>query len=304
MQVFYADHFHLELPDGHRFPMAKYSRLRRRVEEELSGIELVEAPRALDRQLEKVHDHTYVRAVNQGDLDAAARRAIGFPWSPSLVERSKRSVGATIGACRAALHTGRGVNLAGGTHHASSNRGSGYCVFNDVAVAARAMQTESRVKEVLVVDCDVHQGDGTAEIFSDDPTVFTISLHGANNFPFRKQISDLDVGLPDGCEDVQYLDALKNALDQGFSACRPELVIYIAGADPFVEDQLGRLALSAAGLRARDRMIFERCDQAGIPVATAMGGGYAKDIDTIVSLHLETVRVAQQGSLSGPHGMG
>ena len=214
-------------------------------------------------------------------------RRIGFPWSPAMVERSRRSAGATIAAARAALDDGAAVNLAGGTHHAFADRGEGYCVFNDVAVAARLLQHEGRCRRVAVVDCDVHQGNGTAAIFRDDPTVFTFSMHGAKNYPFRKETSDLDVELRDGTDDAAYLAALGGALPAVLARQQPELVFYLAGADPYEGDRLGRLRVSMAGLERRDALVFDACRAAGVPVAVAMSGGYAPDVDDIVAIHAE-----------------
>ena len=249
MQVFHADRFVLSLPAGHRFPMPKYGRLLERVRSECPDAELQEATAASDGELALAHHPAYIDDVMQGRLSAAAQRAIGLPWSPALVERSRRSVGATISAARAALIEGVAAQLAGGTHHAHADRGAGYCVFNDTAVAARLMQAEAHrlrrgLLRVLVIDLDVHQGDGTAEIFADDPTVFTLSLHGERNFPVRKARSDLDVELPDDCDDVLYLDELDRALRivwQRHEAKPPGLAFYLAGADPHEHDRLGRL---------------------------------------------------------------
>jgi acetoin utilization deacetylase AcuC-like enzyme len=224
-------------------------------------------------------------------------KRIGFPWSPSMIERSRRSAGATIAACRSALEYGCGVNLAGGTHHAHRGHGEGFCVFNDAAVATRAMQAEALAARVLIVDLDVHQGDGTAEIFAGDSSVFTFSLHGRNNFPFRKQGSDLDVELDDGTGDDAYLAALAVALPRALARSRPDLAIYLAGADPFCGDRLGKLALTKAGLAARDRYVLSMLRSAAVPVAVAMAGGYADSIDDIVDIHFATVALALE--LSG-----
>ena len=294
MRLFYADHYVLPLPAGHRFPMEKYARLRERVvSENVAAPDQLRAPRAAtEEELCRTHDPRYVRRVFEGDLTPAEIRRIGFPWSPEMVERSRRSAGATLEGCRAALEEGVAVNLAGGTHHAFADRGEGYCVFNDSAIAARAMQAEGRATRVLVVDCDVHQGNGTASIFADDPTVFTFSIHGAKNFPFRKEKSDLDVELPDGVEDEAYLSHLAPALAETISRCRPDLAIYVSGADPYAGDRLGRLSLSREGLAERDRVVFATLCGAGVPVAVTMAGGYARDIDDTVAIHLQTVRVA------------
>lgn len=294
MIAFYADHFVLPLPEGHRFPMAKYARLRERVLAEgiLSPSELRVPEAATDEQLELVHTAEYVRRVAQGELTTAEQRRIGFPWSPAMVERSRRSVGGTIGACRHALADGISVNLAGGTHHAFADAGAGFCVFNDAAVAARVAQRNFGASRVIIVDCDVHQGNGTARIFRDDASVFTMSLHGGRNYPFEKETSDLDVPLDDGCGDEEYLAALARALESAHAAFDADLAIYLAGADPFEGDRYGRLRLSRAGLEERDRMVLDSCRRRGIPVAIAMSGGYAREIDDIVAIHASTVRTA------------
>lgn len=247
---------------------------------------------ANDEALLRVHGAAYVRRVSDGSLSADELRRIGFPWTPEMVERSRRSVGATIAACRAALAEACAANLAGGTHHAHADFGSGFCVFNDVAVAARALQRESGVSRIAIVDCDVHQGDGTAAVFSGDDSVFTFSIHGARNFPFRKQQSDLDIALPDGTGDAEYLAALVSGLDRVFKA-RPEFVIYLAGADPYAGDRLGRLALSMDGLAARDRAVFDACHANGTPFAIVMAGGYAQEISDTVAIHAATLHGAR-----------
>jgi len=299
MRAFYADQFVLPLPAGHSFPMSKYRLLRERVDG-LDGLEMCAAQPATDGELALVHTPDYVAAVNDGTLDAARQREIGFPWSEAMVARARRSVGATIGAARAALHTGVATNLAGGTHHASADKGSGYCVFNDAAVAARLMQAEwhrahRRLLRVAIIDLDVHQGNGSAVIFADDPTVFTLSVHGAKNFPFRKARSDLDVELPDGSDDDTYLVALDNALAQLWQRhldAPPGLIFYVAGADPHEGDRLGRLKLTTAGLAERDRRVFAAARQRRIPVAVAMAGGYGRVIEDTVQVHLGTIRAA------------
>ena len=299
MQAFHSDHFVLPLPTGHRFPMQKYRLLREAAESE-PGLHLQEAPAASDGELALAHTPDYVTAVSEGTLSAAEQREIGFPWTPRMVERSRRSVGATIAAARAALTEGVAANLAGGTHHAHADKGSGYCVFNDVAVAARLMQAEwhrhhRTLLRVAVIDLDVHQGNGTAAIFRDDPTVFTLSLHGDRNFPFRKEASDLDVALPDGCRDDDYLAALDAALAELWrrhAQGAPGLVFYLAGADPHEGDRLGRLKLTAAGLAERDRRVFAATRERGIPVAVSMAGGYGREIADTVAVQLTTLREA------------
>ena len=300
MHCYHADSFVLPLPAGHRFPISKYGLLREAVEREVPLATVLVAPAASDGELALVHLPTYVRAVSEGLLSAEQERKIGFPWSERMAERSRRSVGATIAAARAALAEGVAANLAGGTHHAHADHGSGYCVFNDVAVAARLMQAEwhrreRRLLRVLVIDLDVHQGDGTARIFSDDPTVFTLSLHGARNFPVRKASSDLDVELGDGCLDAPYLEALDGALSEVWARhgdSPPGLVFYLAGADPHEGDRLGRLKLSDAGLAARDRCVLDALRSRRIPVALSMAGGYGRDLDTMVAIQRRTIEIA------------
>jgi acetoin utilization deacetylase AcuC-like enzyme len=300
MQAFYATQFILQLPAGHRFPMQKYGLLRERVIRELPGIHLQQALAASEGELALSHTPHYIAAVLQGHLSDAQQREIGFPWSDRMAERACRSVGATIQAARAALRDGVSANLAGGTHHASADKGGGYCVFNDVAVAARLMQAEwhrqhRRLLRVAVVDLDVHQGNGTAAIFQDDPTVFTLSLHGEKNFPFRKEPSDLDVNLPDGCSDGPYLAALDDALAELWVRHRdgpPGLIFFLAGADPHEGDRLGRLKLSTAGLAERDRRVFAFARERRIPVALSMAGGYGRDLDATVQVQVNTLEHA------------
>ena len=274
--------------------MAKYSRLRERIEQAawVDDHELAEPPAADDATLARAHDADYLEKVAQGGLSRDEVRRIGFPWSPQMVERSRRSAGATIGACQAALQQGLAVSLAGGTHHAFRDRGEGFCVFNDSVVAARQLQQAGLVDRVLVLDCDVHQGNGTAAICRDDPTIFTFSIHGAKNFPYRKEVGDLDVALPDGTGDEAYLDALEQGLDRAFGAAAADLAIFLAGADPWHGDRWGRLGLTKPGLAARDRMVLERCAQNGLPVAITMAGGYAPGIEDIVDIHFATVELA------------
>jgi acetoin utilization deacetylase AcuC-like enzyme len=304
MQAYYSDHFVLPLPEGHRFPMVKYRLLRERIAAEMPDVRLVEAPPASDGELALVHEPAYVEAVARGLLAPSLQREIGFPWSERMVERARRSVGATIAAARAALREGVAANLAGGTHHAQAGRGGGYCVFNDMAVAARLMQAEwhraplavpRSLLRVAVIDLDVHQGNGTAAIFRDDPSVFTLSLHGAKNFPFLKEPGDLDVELPDGCRDDEYLHALDAALAALWARHGdkpPGLVFYLAGADPHESDRLGRLKLTSAGLAERDRRVFDDCAARGVPVVLTMGGGYGRVIEDTVAVQLATYRAA------------
>lgn len=294
MKAFYSDHFVLPLPAGHRFPMQKYRLIRDGVQAQNVGIVLEEAPTTRDGVLALAHHPHYIEAVSTGSLTAAAQKEIGFPWSTNMVERSRRSVGATIAASRAALATSDqiAVNLAGGTHHAYADHGGGFCVFNDSAIAARLMQAERRVERVAIVDLDVHQGNGTASILARDDSIFTLSLHGAANYPFSKECSDLDVGLPDGTGDDAYLQALQQALDQMFLRFAPQLIIYLAGADPHEGDRLGRLKLSLEGLGQRDQMVFSAAGQRAIPLAVTMAGGYGKNVQDTVSVHLQTIALA------------
>jgi acetoin utilization deacetylase AcuC-like enzyme len=282
------------LPDGHRFPVAKYERLRRRVLEEglVSAERLHEPARASDEALRLVHTADYLTRFREGRLDAAELRRLGFPWSPALVERSYRAVGGTCEAARSALDEGVSMNLAGGTHHAFPDHGEGFCVFNDVAVAIRLLQHEGRVRRAAVVDLDVHQGNGTHAIFADDASVFTFSMHGGRNYPFRKMPGDLDVELEDGTGDEDYLARLADALPGVLARSVPDLVVYLAGADPHEGDRLGRLCLSFAGLARRDTMVLEACREVGIPVCITIAGGYGRDIDDTVQAHVNTVRAA------------
>ncbi len=294
MKTFYSDRFHIPLPPEHRFPLDKYRRLRKAIikEQIVPNRNLLVPDLANDDQIRFVHSVDYQERVVRGELSEKEIRRIGFPWSPELVVRSRRSVGGTIAACRAALHEGVAVNLAGGTHHAHSNFGSGFCLFNDCAIAARVMQAEGLANRIIILDCDVHQGDGTASIFSSDPNVFTFSIHGAGNFPFHKKASDLDLALEDGTSDQDYLQALEEGLAQTFTGFQADLAIYLAGADPYFDDRLGRLALSKEGLTRRDQLVFRYCQKTGRAVAIVMAGGYARDLADTVDIHLKTVGLA------------
>jgi acetoin utilization deacetylase AcuC-like enzyme len=308
VRAFHSDTFVLPLPPGHPFPMTKYRLLRDAAQATMPGVRVDEAPPASDGELALAHDPAWIDAVVQGTTSAAQQREIGFPWSERMVERARRSVGASIAAARTALFgdadglEGVAANLAGGTHHAYAHKGSGYCVFNDVAVAARLMQAEwhraqRALLRVIVIDLDVHQGNGTAHIFRDDDTVFTLSLHGAKNFPFRKEAGDLDVDLPDGCTDEPYLAALDAALATAFertAAAPPGLAFYLAGADPHEDDRLGRLKLSSEGLAERDRRVLRALRERGIPVALSMAGGYGRELLTTVAVQRRTLELALQ----------
>jgi acetoin utilization deacetylase AcuC-like enzyme len=294
VRAYYSDHFVLPLPEGHKFPMAKYAGLRERILAE--GIvdpgDLHEAPAAAWDDLRLVHDAAYVDAVANGTVPKDVQRRIGFPWSPGMVERSRRSVGATIAAANAALAEGVAANLAGGTHHSFADRGEGFCVFNDVAVAARVLQRDQHARRIAIVDLDVHQGNGTAAIFQNDASVFTFSVHGDKNFPFKKEASSLDVALPDGTTDGEYLEALDTHVTAVLNQHQPDFVFYLAGADPYEGDRLGRLKLTIDGLARRDELVFEQCRARKLPVAVSMAGGYATDIDAIVTIHSNTIRAA------------
>ena len=294
IRAFYSDHFVLPLPEGHKFPMAKYSRLRERILAEglVSPDHLHEAPLAAIEDLRLVHDAGYVDAVLTGTVAPEIQRRIGFPWSPQMVERSRRSVGATIAAAHAALDEGVAANLAGGTHHAFAGRGEGFCVFNDVAVAARVLQRDELSRRLAIIDLDVHQGNGTAAIFNGDASVFTFSMHGDKNFPFKKEASDLDVPLADGTGDDEYLSLLQLHLTAVLNRHQPDFVFYLAGADPFEGDRLGRIKMTIDGLRRRDEIVMEACTRARLPIAISMSGGYANDVDAIVTIHTNTIRVA------------
>lgn len=297
MKLFHCDEFVLPLPPGHRFPMEKYRLLRERLAAsgQFAATDFIVPPAASFAELARAHAPDYILRVERGELTPAEIRAIGFPWSVAMVERSKRSSGATLAACRVALDEGVAANLAGGTHHAFRDHGEGFCVFNDAAIAARAMIAEARVARVLIVDCDVHQGNGTAAILAGDASIFTLSIHGAKNYPFRREAaSDLDIDLADGCGDDEYLAALDKGMDQAFDASLPQLVIYLAGADPYRDDRLGRLALTKPGLALRDGRVFSACQARGVPVAIAMAGGYARNIADTVEIHANTILRARQ----------
>ena len=298
MKIYYTDHFELPLPDGHRFPMVKYRQLRQHVVRSDCHLQdsLIVPPAATDEQLLSCHTERYVNAVCNGTLNSNEIRRIGFPWSPQMVERSRRSTGATLAASRAAMSDGIAVNLAGGTHHAMRDAGEGYCVFNDAAVTIRTLQREKVIQRACVIDLDVHQGNGTAEILGDDHTTFTLSLHGVKNFPLRKSPSDLDIDLDDGTTDDQYMTALRKALHQLGNEQPFDLAVFLAGADPYEHDRLGRLNLSKKGLAARDRTVMQWCQDRNLPLAIAMAGGYAPDVKDIVSIHGMTVELASQHS--------
>jgi len=294
LTVWSSSRYTFPLPEGHRFPVAKYAMLRHAVIARgiVPAERVLDPPRAGDDALALVHTREYVQRFCEGTLDAAELRRLGFPWSPALVERSYRAVGGTIAAARHALAHGISMNLAGGTHHAFPDHGEGFCVFNDVAVAIRLLRREGLVRRAAVVDLDVHQGNGTHAIFAGDGDVYTFSMHGGKNYPFHKVAGTLDVELADGTGDDDYLAMLYEALPRVLAASSPDLVVYIAGADPFEGDRLGRLALSFDGLARRDAFVLDSCREVGIPVAITIGGGYGRRIEDTVAVHARTVRIA------------
>ncbi|MDJ0984606.1 MAG: histone deacetylase [Desulfobacterales bacterium] len=296
MKIFYTDSFTIPLAENHTFPIGKYALLRKRIENSnrFSPQQLCVPHAATDIEICRSHDPEYLQRLQQGQLTAKETRRIGLPWSQELVERARRSAGATVDACFAALDDGVAVHLGGGTHHAFKDRGQGYCVFNDSAIAVRALQADTHIKRVLILDCDVHQGNGTAALLQKDPNVFTFSIHGKNNFPFRKEKSDLDIALDDGTDDRVYLDALDNGIRASLKEAKADAVIYLAGADPFTEDRFGRLDVSKEGLAERDRLVLRYCRDAGLPVAVTMAGGYAPNIKDTVDIHFNTVCIAAE----------
>jgi acetoin utilization deacetylase AcuC-like enzyme len=293
MQVHHFDAQPLVVPPGHRFPHHKYRALLERLQGE-PDLRLKQAPAAGWSDIERVHEPGYVARVRDGGLSAAEQREIGFPWNPDMPVRAQHSVGATLAATQVALEEGVGLNLGGGTHHARADAGGGFCVFNDVAVAARWLQASARAERVLVIDLDVHQGNGTAAVFANDPRVFTLSLHGEKNFPFRKVASSLDVDLPDDCGDAAYLAALDAAL--AAVAARfdgPQFAFYLAGADPHEGDRLGRLRLSSGAMAVRDARVFDWLWARRVPVTVVMAGGYPTDVDRMLDVQVNTVRLAR-----------
>jgi acetoin utilization deacetylase AcuC-like enzyme len=294
LTVWSSSRYVFPLPEGHRFPVAKYAMLRDAVVAQgiVRADRVLDPPRVSDDALLLVHTPDYLRRFREGSLDAAELRRLGFPWSPGLVERSYRAVGGTVAATRHALEHGIAMNLAGGTHHAFPDHGEGFCVFNDVAVAIRLLRRDGLVRRVAVVDLDVHQGNGTHAIFAGDADVYTFSMHGGKNYPFHKVAGTLDLELADGTGDDAYLALLRGALPRVLAASSPDLVVYIAGADPHEGDQLGRLALTMDGLARRDAFVLDSCREVGIPVAITIGGGYGRRIEDTVAVHAQTVRIA------------
>lgn len=301
MKIFYYDQYTFPLPERHRFPAVKYPMLRQAViENHIVPDENLVVPTAVTQaQLQRVHAEEYLFRLENGLLTQAEIRQIGLPWSAELVTRVKYMAGATIGVCRTALSEGVALSLGGGTHHACTDHGQGYCLYNDIMVGIRTMQAEGRIQTAAVIDCDVHQGNGTAEVAANDPSVFTFSIHGQKNFPFRKIPGDLDIGLPDGTGDDHYLTELETAVFHILHQVQPDLVVYLAGADVHLNDRLGRLALTKAGIGRRDRLVLSACRQAGIPVAVLMAGGYGKDLTVMVDVQLQTVAIAAGLGTSG-----
>ena len=294
VKIFYIDTFNFPLPEGHTFPLQKYYLLREKITREgLIAEENFCLPHAAtDEELGTAHDVDYIQRIQQGLLTPQEIRRIGFPWSPELVERSRRSCGATIEACAAAITDHVAVHLAGGTHHAFRNYGEGYCLFNDSAVASRVMQSAGKAERIIIIDCDVHKGNGTASILADDSTIFTFSIHGKKNFPFDKEKSDLDIALDDNTDDETYLHALERGLSHALTISKPDLAIYLAGADPYITDRFGRLDLTKQGLAERDDIVIDRCLRGGIRIAIMMAGGYAQKVDDTVDIHCQTVKTA------------
>lgn len=290
MRLYYCDHHEIPLPEGHKFPIRKYRLLREQLAAD-GSYQFVASEFAPKEIIKRVHDEQYVEQFLAGELPPQVQRRIGFPWSEQLVRRTLGSVGGTLAAANDALTGGFGGNLAGGTHHAFRNEGSGFCVFNDIAVATLWAREQRGVQRVAVVDLDVHQGDGTAKIFEDDPQVLTLSLHGRKNFPFRKQRSKLDVELEDGTGDEEYLATLERVLPQVF-AFQPELVFFQSGVDALLCDRLGRLSLTHEGMNRRDQMVIGACREQGVPLVVTLGGGYGDPIESTVAAHVTTFRVA------------
>ena len=284
------------LPEGHRFPIAKYALLRDRViADGIIDPEHLHDPAAISRaDLLLVHTADYVDRFTSGRLSPDEERRLGFPWSPALVERSYRAAGGTLEAATFAMEHGIAMNLAGGTHHAFPSHGEGFCVFNDTAIAIRALQRDRRIRRALVVDLDVHQGNGTHAVFAGDESVFTFSMHGGKNYPFHKVAGCLDVELSDGTGDEAYLELLSRSLPDAIAASRADLVVYLAGADPHESDRLGRLALTFDGLARRDAIVLQQTREVGLPVVVTIAGGYGRDIEDTVRIHVRTARIAAE----------
>ncbi len=303
LHVWHCASFELPLPPAHRFPMAKYRLLYERVRDaaQALGVTLREPERASDQILHRAHCPDYVERVQSGGLSAAEQRRIGFPWTPAMAERSRRVAAASCAALLRSLDDGVAMTLAGGTHHARRERGGGYCIYNDSVLALRNAQALGKIKRGLVIDLDVHHGDGTAALTRDDPSIYTFDVYAARNYPAIKEAVSLAVPLPDGTDDATYLQALRTHLPQAIAAARADAVVYLAGADPYAGDRLGYLNLSKAGLRQRDELVLEHCRAAGLPVTISMAGGYAESVGDIVDIHFGTVQAAALSvRLKGP----
>jgi acetoin utilization deacetylase AcuC-like enzyme len=286
VEVWAHDRWRIPLPEGHKFPIDKYRLLRERVQESVTVLESDAVPW---EWLAAVHEAPLLERIRLGELTLREQRGLGLPWSEALVERGRRSVGGTVAAARRALRHGIGMNLGGGTHHAGRDFARGYCLFNDVAVTLARLRAEGVARRALVVDCDVHQGDGTAQLLASDPDAFTLSLHGARNYPFERIPSDLDVDLASGTGDDEYLRVLAESLDVAIGAGEPDIAFFLAGADPWEGDRLGRLALTKAGLQARDELVLDRLIETGAAVVVVLAGGYAPDVADTVDINAATV---------------
>ncbi len=293
-KIFYSPYYYADIGEGHVFPIRKFELVREKLlaDGTLQADEIVEPERVAVEDLLLVHTKDYIARLQSGELTAKELRKLGLPWSQSLVRRSFHAISGTINAARQSLESGIASNLAGGTHHAYPDRGEGFCVLNDVAVAIRVLQRDGLAKRFLIVDCDVHQGDGTAFIFQNSPEVFTFSMHGAKNYPLFKQTSSLDIELPDKTADAEFLETLEHAL-QRVIVHDPDMIFYLAGADPYEKDKLGRLGLTIDGLCRRDEMVLQFARDAGVPIVTTMSGGYAADIDDTVEIHCNTIRAVK-----------
>ncbi|WP_102797900.1 histone deacetylase family protein [Bowmanella denitrificans] len=297
--VFHPIYSQLALPYRHRFPIEKYQAIRDALQQQGVPDSWFFLPEALDpRQLTHVFDADYLQQLCSGSLDVKAMRRIGFPWSQQLIRRTLTAAGGTVLTAQLALQYGKAINLTGGYHHAFADFGSGFCMLNDLYLAALAMLSAPGIDRVLVFDCDVHQGDGTAKLAQGDNRIVTVSLHGEKNFPHRKQLSDMDFPLPKGTEDKAYLDTLDTALTLAINLYRPDAVIYDAGVDVHIDDDLGHLHLSTQGVYQRDKLVFDTCADKSLPIAAVIGGGYQRDIAALTQVHLQLFSAAGIGSLS------
>jgi acetoin utilization deacetylase AcuC-like enzyme len=294
-RLYYSPYYYADIGEGHVFPIRKFELVRDTLlaDGTLAADEIVEPAPAAVEDLLLVHTEDYITRLRSGELTAKEIRKLGLPWSESLVRRSFHAISGTINAAKDCLTSGIASNLAGGTHHAYPDRGEGFCVLNDIAVAIRVLQRDGLARRFLIVDLDVHQGDGTAFIFRDDADVFTFSMHGAKNYPLFKQASSLDIELADKTADEEYLETLEHALSRVILH-DPDVIFYLAGADPYEKDKLGRLGLSIDGLRRRDEMVLRFARDRGVPIVTAMSGGYAADIDDTVEIHANTIRAVKK----------